>query len=464
MFRKQLRHLLLAGVLSAGLLLTPALAAEDEPAGQQPSPWAVDALADSYALGMLDDNYSAYIQSPLTQEQLENLTGIAAAKLALLDLPQAEAAGSPLVVDTTRGGVMNALYQEAAAYQLPGVEEGAVSFLSALGVVQGDGAGLAADRPCTYEEAMVMAQRLVLAVYDQCGAGSKGLLWKVSSGDNTLYLLGTIHTDRSNLYPFHRSLRDAISAADTVIFEVDFNDAEGLAEFAALQVYNEDDSLENHIGADLYRDIVEIFATLDMDEETVSSYKPWTLLLSLNNLLMADESTGSNAMAVDTYVNSRAVNGGAAIEAVETYAFQGKIFDTLSPEYQEAGLAAAVALFQSSQGEAGQNLTEEEQAAAQAALDAQTATLDAMMEAWKNRDPDALAAAYDKAAIVESGDELNARLFTDRDPGMIEAAVRCLESEDAHTFFMAVGAGHMLEPGGIVPGLQALGYTVELVP
>ena len=30
--------------------------------------------------------------------------------------------------------------------------------------------------------------------------------------------------------------------------------------------------------------------------------------------------------------------------------------------------------------------------------------------------------------------------------------------------FMAVGAGHMDDPGGIVSGLRALGYTVELVP
>ena len=108
---RQLHRVLLAGALAAALSLMPALAAEGAPAPQQPSPWAVDALADSYALGMLDDNYASYIQSPLTSEQLENLTGIVAAKLAVLELPQAAPAEEPLVVDTTRGGVINALYQ-----------------------------------------------------------------------------------------------------------------------------------------------------------------------------------------------------------------------------------------------------------------------------------------------------------------------------------------------------------------
>ena len=49
-----------------------------------------------------------------------------------------------------------------------------------------------------------MAERLVLAVYDLCDAGSRGLLWKATNGDNTLYLLGTIHVDRSNVYPLHK--------------------------------------------------------------------------------------------------------------------------------------------------------------------------------------------------------------------------------------------------------------------
>ena len=46
-----------------------------------------------------------------------------------------------------------------------------------------------------------MAERLILALYDANDAGSRGLLWKAVNGDNTLYLLGTIHMDRSNVYP-----------------------------------------------------------------------------------------------------------------------------------------------------------------------------------------------------------------------------------------------------------------------
>ena len=233
MFRR-----LLAGVLAAGLLSLPALAVEDTQQTQMPDPWAVSALADSYALGLVDDNYTSYIQSTVTMEQLESMSRVVADKLALLELPQRTADAVSLVVDTTRGGVMNALYQQAAAYELPGVEEGAASFLAGLGVVQGDQAGeLALERPCTYQEAMVMANRLILAVYDANDAGAKGLLWKATNGENTLYLLGTIHLDRDNVYPLHKSLRDAIDASQTVSFELDLNDQEGLALLKSMQTY-----------------------------------------------------------------------------------------------------------------------------------------------------------------------------------------------------------------------------------
>lgn len=443
----------LAGLLSAALLALPTLAAEP----QQPSPWAVNQLADSYALGLVDDNYTTYIQSPVTMEQLESMTDVVADKLALLELEPRTADAVSLVVDTTRGGVMNALYQEAATYDLPGVEEGPEAFLTGLGVVQGDGASLAAERTCTYQEAMVMANRLILAIYDGQDAGSKGLLWKAANGDNTLYLLGTIHLDRDNVYPLHKSLRDAIQASEEVIFELDLNDQEGIALFQSLQTYQDGSTLADHISPELYQRVQTAAAALGMDPSALDAYKPWALASTFSTLSMQDDTTGANAMAIDSYVNAAAVNAGKAIGAVETYAFQGGIFDGLSPEYQESYLDSALAGFEATlSGTVSPEMEE--------ALKLQEEILSGMFAAWKARDPEAFSKVYDKAAIINSTDELNSKLFTQRDPGMIEAAANYLEREGSHTYFMAVGAGHMVDPGGIVNGLKELGYTVELVP
>ncbi len=444
----------LAGLLSAALLALPTLAAEP----QQLSPWAVSELADSYALGLVDDSYTTYIQSPVTMEQLESMTNIVADKLALLELEPRTADAVGLVVDTTRGGVMNALYQEAAAYDLPGVEEGPEAFLTGLGVVQGDGASLAAERTCTYQEAMVMTNRLILAIYDGQDAGSKGLLWKATNGDNTLYLLGTIHLDRDNVYPLHKSVRDAIQASEEVIFELDLNDQEGAALLQSMQTYQDGTTLADHISPELYQRVQAAAATIGKDSNALDAYKPWALASLFSTLAMQDDSTSSNAMAIDSYVNAAAVNAGKTIGAVETYAFQGGIFDGLSPEYQESYLDSTLAGFEATLSGSTSSPEIDE------ALQNQDVLLSAMFAAWKDRDPEAFSKVYDKAAIINSTDELNSKLFTQRDPGMIKAAAEYLETEGSHTYFMAVGAGHMVDPGGIVSGLRELGYTVELLP
>lgn len=453
---------MLSAILTLALVLClgmPALAAEPE-AAQEPAPWTYEYLADTYALGLMDDGYGKYIQSPITQDQLTAMTDIVSDKLALLGLPQREADDDALVIDTTRGGVMNALYQVCADYQMEGINEGVLPFLRELGVVKGvnEAGDLNLEQPCTYQEAMVMSVRLVLAVYDGADAGSRGLLWKVTNGKNTLYLLGTVHVDRSNVYPFHKSLRAALASAQTVIFELDFNDQEGLAEFAAMQTYSDGTTLKDHISPELYASTVQVFADLGMSEEAVAAYKPWALANSLMSLATQDETTTGAPMAIDLYLNSAAVNAGKQIDAVETYAFQGGIFDTLSPEYQEAYLAGYVnlALIDDTL-----EMTEEQKKELQEAMEYQEKQMDAMMETWKAGDAAAFEESFDKAAVLESTDELNSRLFTDRDPNMIEYAAKLLEREGENTFFLAVGAGHMVDPGGIVGGLRALGYTVE---
>ena len=453
---------MLSAILALALVLClgmPALAAEPE-AAQEPAPWTYEYLADTYALGLMDDGYGKYIQSPITQDQLTAMTDIVSDKLALLGLPQRGADDDALVIDTTRGGVMNALYQVCADYQMEGIDEGVIPFLRELGVVKGvnEAGDLDLEQPCTYQEAMVMSVRLVLAVYDRADAGSQGLLWKVTNGKNTLYLLGTVHVDRSNVYPFHKSLRAALASAQTVIFELDFNDQEGLAEFAAMQTYSDGTTLKDHISPELYASTVQVFADLGMSEEAVAAYKPWALANSLMSLATQDETTTGAPMAIDLYLNSAAVNAGKQIDAVETYAFQCSIFDTLSPEYQEAYLAGYVnlALIDDTP-----EMTEEQKKEFQEAMEFQKKQMDAMMEAWKAGDVAAFEESFDKAAVLESTDELNSRLFTDRDPNMIEYAAKLLEREGENTFFLAVGAGHMVDPGGIVGGLRALGYTVE---
>lgn len=456
------------------LLLTPVLAEENVPAQPEPAPegvevttvtlqapsaWSVPYLADARALKLVDDGYAAYITSLITPEQTAALAGQVYAKLALLtDGPGAEPVWN--VPGSTRGDVVNAL---GAAVKAAGFDDAeSVTALQKLGVLKGDGVSLALERGCTYEEAMVMAARTILGAYDTKNAGSKGLLWKAAHGENTVYLLGTAHMDRGNLYPFHQTLRNAIQSADTVVLELDFQDQAGLAEFAAMQTYGEGDGLKNHVPAELYTRTVNAFAALGLPEEQTNTFKPWALSNTVTSLMASDETAGDAPLAIDFYVNAAAVNAGKTVTGAETYALQGGIFDTLSKEYQTQTLEAAVTMLEATfapPADAPQEVDPEYQAA----LDEQEKMFADLMTAWQTADLELFHKTYDKSAIVTSDDELSARLFTDRDPGMVKVAQSYLEKEGKNTAFLAFGAGHMVAPGGIVPELQKLGYTVEQV-
>lgn len=468
--KKKLLALLLALGLVGGAI--PVQAAEE--AQPQPlPPWSYGVLADAYAMGLVGDAIYTDHSQPVTQEQLDVITQVVGGKLALLNVAQREGDGKSLVLDTTRGGVVNALYQEAAAYAFSGVEASPEEFMVSVGALCGDGTGLHLDRPCTLIEAATMANSLILNLYDGQNAGSLGLLWKAVNGDNTLYLLGSIHIDLNDVYPFHKQLRDIILGAELVAFELDFNDQQGIAEFAAMQTYSDGTTLADHISPALYQAVVNTLGAMGMPEEQVAQFKPWALANSFQSLSMMDDTTGSNAMAIDPYVNAKAVNAGVPVDAVETYAFQGAIFDTLSPEYQEASLASGLLMFlgvenmdeQTKDALAAVLGQEALDPATQDAMDEEMDQLGLWMDQWKARDVDGFAAAYPKDEIVaNTEDELSVKLFTDRDPGMIAYAQDYLEQEGAHTGLMVVGGGHMIGEIGIVKGLQDLGYTVEVVP
>ena len=451
---------ILSLLLAFGLLTVPVLA--EEPQAEPLPAWAWGEVADSYALGLVGDEIYTDHSKPITQEQLDKMTQVAADKLVLLEVEQRSNAGS-FVIDTTRGGVLNALYMEALPYAFADIDAGPVEFLSSLGVVHGDGADLALDRPCTLLEAACFANRMILALYDQQNAGSLGLLWKAEGNGNTLYLLGSIHTDRSNLYPFHKQLRDIITSAELAAFELDFNSQEGIDEFTAMQVYSDGTTLKDHIDPELYQEVVEALVPLGTPEEQVAQFKPWALANTFTALSMLDETSSDNAMALDLYVSAKASNLGIQVEGIETYAFQGKIFDDLSDEYQENYLAMTLSMYLGM--DAAEGLSEEEKAEYEAALKEQNEAVGRWMEQWKTRDTEAFANDYPKDVIQSNTtDELNSKLFEGRDPNMIAWADRYLKQDGAHTGLMTVGAGHMIGKTGVVQGLKDLGYTVEVVP
>ena len=54
---------------------------------------------------------------------------------------------------------------------------------------------------------------------------SKNFLWKVQSKTNTVYLLGSIHFFKKELYPLNKVIEDAFDQSSIVVVEANVNDA-----------------------------------------------------------------------------------------------------------------------------------------------------------------------------------------------------------------------------------------------
>lgn len=421
----------------------------------QPDPWAVTELVDAEALNLLPPYYNQSLHKTISSEQTNYILLQISKKLESLGY-EPKTPSQEIQTDGTRGGFITLLYDELLRFDLPdqifSSNLSAEEYMVQNSIVLGDGSGsLALERSCTVQEGILIAQRFLTDFCRRSGNASEGLLWKAVNGDNVLYLLGTIHADRGNIYPYSQGLYDAIASADAAYFEVDFYDEEGLWEFQKLQHYSDGTTLKDHISPELYEIVVDVLGGFGLTEAQTASYKPWALANTFSSLSMeeSDPGTATAPVAIDLYVYKKAIASGAKIGEVEGYVFQGELMDSLSEEYQEAYLAANLLsyLYSLENGEPS----------------ASVSAIDEMLQMWSNRDADAFEAYSAKEEQMAQGDELSVLLFEKRDQNMIAFADGLLQQGGAKKQILVVGAGHMIGETGIVNGLKKLGYKVELV-
>jgi uncharacterized protein YbaP (TraB family) len=443
-------------LLSFILLLLPLTSAFAESDNNQPDSWALSELLDAEALNLLPDNFDKNLHETITSEQSNYIVYQIDKKLVSLGY-ESNTPFQNITCDGTRGNFIKLLYEELLRFDLPepftSSNSSAVEYMVQNQILVGDGNGnLALERNCTLQEALMIAQRFLTDFCRRTRNASEGLLWKATNGDNVLYLLGTIHVDRGNIYPYSKGLSDVITQVDAAYFEVDLLDEEGLLEFSKLQRYSDGTTLKDHISPELYEIVVAVLGDLGLTEAQAASYKPWALASTFSNLALekTDRETAGSSVAIDLYVYQKALVSGAIIGEVEGYVFQGELLDSLSQEYQEAYLAGN--LFSYLYG-----LENEEPSAA-------VSSVDEMLKMWSKRDAVAFEAYSAKEDQLASGDELSILLFEKRDQNMIAFADNLLCQEGEKMQILVVGAGHMVGESGIVNGLKKLGYEVELVP
>ena len=298
-----------------------------------------------------------------------------------------------------------------------------------------------------------------------------------------MWLLGTIHVGDERTAYLPDQIYDAFYASDALALEYDWNAFEAEVEkdeklqkaVSNAYYYSDGTMLESHIVTeDLYADaekMMKASGNYNQNAPYMKSYLWGTMIeefkLRQGYLLTQDK-------GVDHRLSKLAEEEGIPIRSVEDSLEHVSLMGNYSDELQEVMLYSALATGTMEYVDSTLEMYEKWCAGDEAVLTEMVTDEEGWILKEEDFDLEGLDAEdLERAkAILADLDNINAQLAvlqaeyneamsTKRNAQMLAVAKEYLESGD--TVFYAVGLAHLLVDDGLVNGLRAAGYTVELV-
>lgn len=476
------------------------------------SPWARYELLDGERSGAFNKNwyFDKNFLEPIKESRLEQLLEQTSQKIESSGLEKDENFQALETKDPrTRADFLKELYNIVAPYESgEEIQKDPIMYMTHRNIAQGYGNNLHLEKIVTTQEACIFVTRLIDDFFNKHDLAAQGLLWKAENKGNTIYLLGSIHEADDSIYPFSNRLMDRFEASDSLYVEADITNYEKADElfFAKIEemtrnmYYENDQTLEDDLGPELYTDFKTLMERYGMDEENYRKMKPWAAISQIQTLEILDEMNQDfeplpeedlelteeelekidreveniqNPVdyGVDMYLILKAKETSKRIVELESLEFQYDIlFDLMfSNPYEELEYQAQIDALRlelnkllnpiDRDSEEVQAEKEREEAELIEELEKNERQLKLMLDSWRLGDPESL-----KEILIKSQEEdgdLAAAILGDRDKEMARKIGNILDSQKQETSFIVVGAAHYLMDGMIVDLLRDMGYQVE---
>lgn len=348
----------------------------------------------------------------------------------------------------------------------------AISFMKKNGIFTGKNGELGLKEKCSVEQACVFAVRIVTYVYDKLDAASKGFLWEVKKGDNTVYMLGSIHVADSDIYPFSEKMLEVYRNSDSLVLEVNLDNKEGLNSYVALVRYTNGTTLKDHVSADCYEKTIKMAAAVGISEEVVVQFKPWYLYTLFTTLATSSgnssQATRAASLGIDVSFLQDAEISDKSILEIEGYQKQGEMLNSFSHDLQEYLLTNSIdSLSKVMTGTSDTSSTNE----------LSSDLLNNWLDAWHDGDVDAFTKSYNAEDDVIGDtfdnqydtttkalmEEYYNALLTNRNKGMADYIENLLTADGKKSYFVVVGAMHYLSDDNILDILKDRGYEISQI-
>ncbi|MDG5786044.1 TraB/GumN family protein [Evansella sp. AB-P1] len=270
---------------------------------------------------------------------------------------------------------------------------------------------------------------------------SKGVFYKLEEGSNTVYLLGSIHIGMDELYPLHETIEEAFSGADYLAVEIDMTEINEMEVGQFMQeigMYLDGRTLNSVVGDETFGELVSILEPHGYSAGILNMFKPF-IVQDLLTMTAALEAGYDSDEGIDMYFMNQAVENDIEIIGLETYEDQLTISTILSEDTQVQQLEETVTNF-----------------------DELNTEVEEMMNIWITGNIEALLEfrEVDESAPEDYHEYMYA-LMDERDRKMAEKIEAFLLSDNEETYFVVVGAMHLVGDTSIVGLLEQQGYTVQ---
>ena len=266
-------------------------------------------------------------------------------------------------------------------------------------------------------------------------AVAKSLAWKVSSPTAIVYLLGSIHVGVPSMYPLPKRVEDAYNKADYLVVEVNANSM-NKPEFQQRMLeggfYPGTQTLQDHVDGRLYRQLTSFLVRQGIPEQPFVKMKPGMLAITLSMVYM-QQLGYSPGLGVDMHFMNEANLQHKPILELETAQAQ---MDLLLSFSDDALLLK-------------QTLSQ---------LGSMKEMTTGMVTSWKTGDADALNKLIIEDPLQKNPEFLpfTKKLIFDRNVTMAKKIQAYLSGEG--TYFVIVGAGHLVGNKGIISLLREAGF------
>ncbi len=259
-------------------------------------------------------------------------------------------------------------------------------------------------------------------------------VWKVSKGDDFIYVAGTVHLLPASEYPLPSAFAEAYRQADTLVLEAPLPEsmAEQQQMLKSLQ-YPAGQTLSKQLNPSVRNELHQYLQSLGLPVAMVDNFKPGFVAMQLTLVEMSK--AGLSGDGVDKYFLTQAKTAGKPLQFLETLEFQIELIAQLGAEDPNAFIKMSLAEAKDS-----------------------SAMLKKLIKAWRAGDMDFI--EREVLLKAKQDDATTYRLmFSDRNQRWLPQLQQMFQ-QPGHELVM-VGAAHLPGNDGVLQLLQQAGFTLK---